>query len=589
MTGPPAIEAGPSPYATQEATSYAQPPSSEEEAARREQRVEKARKRWEKARQQATAAQAPQVIGALPDIAVIEFGYAAEDPVFPIHPVDVEYHIAAQHNPVLREIRLIAEHESIPAALQGNLEACLGLCADYGIDEEDDAEALDFLEHHVHSGPAQYMAGDPLDVAWEETLTAYEMFQTDTENEVARAAYESEFEAYQALVENTYGVEFTQDKSDPARNTSWNLLGIRMAHVAFEEMARALSIAVRDYFGLHWDDGTAFRRIIGKITIHNSTELPPTKKEKDGTDTGIPLGIAKVSEDKIVVYWKNHRNFYLIPNVMLHELGHILNANGAFGVKFWKTWMNLHEDHPRSREGMGAPADDVLIGSTVIESNTSSVTLPMLYQDIGVSSPDHVIFRRAQHLPTQIQSLQQSPETDDSTEVYYDRTGRNEVTADAILNWVKHLNSGGRFGFTSEEEGLRWLAFMDENMGELIQTAIVQVAMQTGDPTYVSQIDGFPKVFGSGTVQANQGLRVRTTPMVKEGNILTSLQEGEKLLILGRSKDELWIATAKKGVLAWMYYGFPKNPLIALPEGVNIRDLPIYDDHATLDFGPSFR
>ena len=105
-----------------------------------------------------------------------------------------------------------------------------------------------------------------------------------------------------------------------------------MAHVAFEEMAKALGIAVRDYRGFQWDDATAFRRTIGKITIHNSSE--PAPKFQSGPLIGQPKGTAQVRGDVIVVYWneKKNRNFYLLPNTVLHELGHILNANGAFGA-----------------------------------------------------------------------------------------------------------------------------------------------------------------------------------------------------------------------------------------------------------------
>ena len=81
-----------------------------------------------------------------------------------------------------------------------------------------------------------------------------------------------------------------------------------------------------------------------------------------------------------------------IPNVVLHELGHILNANGAFGANQFNAWFNLLEGHPGSREGMGAPDEDVLIGKKEIYRYQSERILPTLAQDIGIWDPDHVIF-----------------------------------------------------------------------------------------------------------------------------------------------------------------------------------------------------
>ncbi|MCY4064237.1 MAG: hypothetical protein OXG53_17840, partial [Chloroflexi bacterium] len=41
-----------------------------------------------------------------------------------IDPADIlKFYLAAQHNPVLREIRFLTEHEGIPVMLQGNIDA----------------------------------------------------------------------------------------------------------------------------------------------------------------------------------------------------------------------------------------------------------------------------------------------------------------------------------------------------------------------------------------------------------------------------------------------------------------------------------
>ena len=69
--------------------------------------------------------------------------------------------------------------------------------------------------------------------------------------------------------------------------------------------------------------------------------------------------------------------------------------------------------------------------------------LPQVFQEIGAPSPKHFIFDKAPHIATQIQSLQQSLEIVDPDDVPYDRqVGRNEITADAVLNWFYHQSTG---------------------------------------------------------------------------------------------------------------------------------------------------
>ena len=401
---------------------------------------ERARQERESARNGQSASGGSQTADTLPDIDEIKLRYATEAGGITIHPVDIEAQIAAQHNELLKEVLQICQCEGVPPILRNQPDIFLGLCADYGIDEDNDAEARAFLDDFSIGDAYQQHKDDPLNAVRQETLTAFEMFKADTKNEVAEAAYKNKLQAYKALVENTFGVEFTHVEG----RTSWDLLGIIMAHVAFEDMAKALSITVRDEFGLQWDEATAFRRTIGKITIHNSIE--PAPKYESGPRKGQLKGIAQVRGDKIVVYWNEtkNRNFYLIPNTVLHELGHILNANGAFGVNQFKAWFNFLEDYPESREGMGAPDEDELIGKTTIYNYSSKRILPTLAQDIGIWDPDHVIFDDLEEwFPRQIQSYQQSEE----------KVDKNEITADAILNWVKHVITGGRFGFTRRRKG----------------------------------------------------------------------------------------------------------------------------------------
>ena len=576
VAGPPPFDFGPSPYLTQEATSYAQPPSTDEEANRREQRIESAMQRFEDAQQSATPPQS-RSDGAqtetLPDIDENELRYVAEVGEITVHPVDMDYRIAAQYNAVLNEVRVMVLDEGVPSALQSNPDLLLSLCADYGIDEENDAEARAFLDDYTIGDAYQQHKDDPLNAVWQETLTAYEKFKADKENKDAEAAFKSKLKAYKALVENIYGVELTHVED----RTSWDLLGIRMAHVAFEEMAKALGIAVSDYFGLHLDDATAFRWAIGKITIHNSIE--PAPKFQSGPLKGQPKGIAQVRRDDIVVYWneKENRNFYLIPNTVLHESGHILNANGAFGVNQYKAWFNFLEDYPESRKGMGEPADDVLIGKKTIYNYSSEIILPTLAQDIGIWDPDHVIFDDLPNwFPRQIQSYQQSTEETN-----------NEKTADAIVNWVKHLITGGRFGFTSDERGLNWLRIMDENMDEGIRNAIVNNMMPNDGPIDVSHLGGYPKIYGLATVRAPIGLNARSTPVLKgQENVVTVLKDGQRIAVLGISEDKQLIASERYGVLVWVSRGKRDNPLLMLPEDLKIEDLPVIRAHETLDLVP---
>ena len=493
-----------------------------------------------------------------------------------IDPVRIEAQIAAQHNPLLCDIRFFTEHEGIPVLLQGNTEACLRLFGDFGIDEENDAEARDYLEHITNGGSYEKHKDDPLNAAWQETLTAYELSEADTKNEVAKAAFHSKLKAYKALVEDTFGVEFTHDESDRNKDTSWRLLGIRMAHVAFEEMARALGIAVRDFFGLHWDDATAFRRTIGKITLHNSTKLPEMVTNEDGTETNILKGIAQVSGTEIVVYWKenHHRNFYLLPNTVLHELGHILNANGAFGANQFNAWFNLLEDHPGSREGMGAPDADVLIGNKVIYRYQSEIILPTLAQDIGIWDPDHVIFDELRgEFPTQIQSLQQS--TEDTP---------NEITADAKVNWVKHLITGGRFGFTNDEKGLNWQRIMDSNMDEQIRNSIAHIALKDERNLAVFIENGMlPEIRGRGTIFA--GTNIRPGPSTTDGLIDSTIHDTDVKLFGFRDVpgwEDPWIAVWYEGNIRWVYGQYMRTDWDErLPISVEEASLNFENDNAS--------
>ncbi len=122
---------------------------------------------------------------------------------------------------------------------------------------------------------------------------------------------------YRADVETTYGVRLTRD--DEA--DSWDLLRVRKVHAGLEMAAAALGDMALS-IGYNWVDATAFRRIIGDIDFILS-----------GTTLGAPVNVVG---RKITFYWLPHKDriAYPIPNLLLHELGHVFNANAGMGSPY---------------------------------------------------------------------------------------------------------------------------------------------------------------------------------------------------------------------------------------------------------------
>ena len=480
----------------------------------------------------------------------------------PRNPVEMEAYLAARRNPLLHEVLIFIEDDGIPPELQGDVAGILKLFGENGIDDADTREAERYLIYKMYGSSANVHHVDALNEAWAEAHEVFNPALGDGNNEKQAIV------DYRSLIETTYGVTLKRD----SKANTWDLLRLRILHVGLEMAAAAFGEFMRSN-GYYWDDATAFRRIIGDIDIYLS---------RDTSDRG---ALAQVENRRIKIFWTERkdgdRNAYLIPDVLLHELGHIFNANAGFGDRKGEGSINKTEEHPNTWTGMGSPYPATLApenkpeGSVKFGSGMEDIR-PL--HDILELDEDDKLFSGVTLTKDQILLLRQSWAKGDT----------NEITADGFLNWVFHRITGGAIGFTDSAEGKDWQMFMNDNMDTWVQNAIVHNAMQTGDSTFVSEIAGFPEVFGSGTVRAEKGLRVRTTPVVEDGNRLPSSQQGEKLLILGRSKDNLWITTAKNGVLAWMYYGSPSNPMITLPEGVNIEDLPPYDGHATLNLDLSF-
>ncbi len=547
----------------------------------------------------------PQDMEWQPDISALGLVNFVDVPGNSIDPADMEFYLAARHNPVVHEVQIAIQCEGIPPAFQGDSERYLRLCGEYGIDEENDAEAracLDYwtqklLGHGIKelSSRLAQNSNDLLNDAWEEALD-----KSGTADANDADAAES-FESYQTLVEDTFNVRFTRaDGAD-----EWNLANIRTAHVGLEMTARVFGNRLRD-MGLAVDDAKAFQLVFGAITLNRST-------------TASDNAIAQVIGHTITIFWKqeqeNGRNYNLLPYLLLHELGHIFNAAAGMGDKDGSSSINQTIGHPQSRVGMGAPNPAVLTGELFIASHSDlSSDLRSLYEDLGAPA-GHELFTEADLNEWQIQSLQQSE--DESP---------NEVTADAFLNWIVHQTSDraegftdapegcawqefmgrnmdkwlryaivhqtsddGAEGFTNAPEGCAWQEFMDANMDKWLRNAIVYNARDNENAlTFFAEQDMLPQVVGIGTIPFLAGTNVRETPSTS-GRKVTTLEKGKNFPIFGRIEVEEdlhrdWIAVMAQGDVYWVYAGG-----VELPEGVNLKDLPVFEskEDASFKFDPN--
>ena len=518
---------------------------------------------------------------SLPDYVVTEetLGNIGElrgetDPLHtPFSPTEMEFYLAARHNPLLREVIIATQEAGIPPALQGKIGRYLRYFADFGMDKEDDEEARRYLIYRMYGGPSHYHDIDPLDAAWEDAHDVFDPKAKDEPIEVTN---------YRAHIETTYGVTFTRAKGA----TLWDLdlLGLRSAHLAFEKLGSALGEWARRN-GLDWDDATAFREIMGEITLHNSADMPLTSTNEDGTVD--ILGIAQAEEGRTIrVFWKEagigSRNYHVDPNVMLHELGHIFNTNVGLGSPFSPVSINKTADHPEKRAGMGPPKPSLLLGKKTIYSSPASTGLPEYFQIIGVSSPDDKIFANVpSFVATQVLSLQQS--TDPNP---------NEITADAILNW-SYDQTSVEFGFTDDPDGLKWQQFMDGNMDEWIRYAVAYNLLRSGDEISLIEAEKkhmpFPLPIGRGITTGIEGPFVRSGPAQTYASVSgdgVALPLGRDVIVLGRNEAiedpnfEDWVAVLYRGDINWIY----RNG-VQLPDGVSWDELPILENSDKLDFG----
>ncbi len=96
----------------------------------------------------------PQDMEWQPDISALGLVNFVDVPGNSIDPADMEFYLAARHNPVVHEVQIAIQCEGIPPAFQGDPERYLRLCGEYGIDEENDAEARAYLDYIMYGKPS---------------------------------------------------------------------------------------------------------------------------------------------------------------------------------------------------------------------------------------------------------------------------------------------------------------------------------------------------------------------------------------------------------------------------------------------------
>lgn len=493
---------------------------------------------------------APPVVGEIPDIYGIKLGHTAEDHEFPIHPVDMEYHLAAQHNALLNEIQLMCQHEGIPSVLQSHPDLVLSLCAEHGIDEENDAEARDYLEHwtqkllgsdfrHQSMYNPMFLAND----LWKVAHATHTTWKDDEAKEGEETSYNSSFEDYREQVEATYGVQFTFDDGV----TDWDLVNVRMVHIELENVARIFGERLRTMTGLIVDDATAFRLIFGTITLNRSAEA---------TDPATGP-IAQVNGHTITIYTKkgHGRNYHLQPYLFLHELGHVFNAHAGQGNPWGPgTITGAIAKNPamQSRAGMGWSNPDILLGDDLIATDFTEDLRPLMPLHEYMSSEgddrleaDDPLFTTTGLDPMDVQPLQHSRDYDN-----------NEIAADSYLNWIVHLTTGGKFGFSPDAVGQDRLDFMNENIDKWIRNAIYYNARRD-DPhaeRFLREREILLPVAGSGVVDTwdDEGAIVRSGPSLSAEEV-DFLKEGSAVTLLARTQDVddpkyYWNAVEDSGV-----------------------------------------
>ena len=168
----------------------------------------------------------------------------------------------------------MCNYEGVPLILRNHPDIFLGLCADYGMDEEKDAEAkahLYWTQKLLGSDVRQQSMYNPMFLAndlWEVAYATHTAWKDDEAKEGEETSYNSSFEDYREQIKATYGVQFTAATGA----TAWDLVNVRMVHIELENVARIFGERLRAMTGLFVDDATAFRLIFGTITLNRSAD-----------------------------------------------------------------------------------------------------------------------------------------------------------------------------------------------------------------------------------------------------------------------------------------------------------------------------
>ena len=157
VTGLMPFDTEPSVFHTAEYTRYGQPPSTEEEAERREQRIKKARQRFQDAKQRATSGPPSQPVDELPpDIAADEYidseplplsdspDWPGSTPLSQGQDLHVDHLLSVEDDTMVREMLIGIKREGIPP--KAFVYDFMAQYAEWGWDDLSSARALQVLE-----------------------------------------------------------------------------------------------------------------------------------------------------------------------------------------------------------------------------------------------------------------------------------------------------------------------------------------------------------------------------------------------------------------------------------------------------------
>ena len=138
---------------------------------------------------------------------------------------------------------------------------------------------------------------------------------------------------------------------------------------------------------------------------------------------------------------------------------------------------------------------------------------------------------------------------------YGEQSDHNEITADAVLNWLVYQITGGESGIADTAEGQDWLNFVNEHIDAWIKNAIVYNAREEGLIASLAEKGLIDPIVGTGTVIVAEDTTatVRSTHS-RVGATMASLRRDEEVLLLGEIEvgGETWNAVWANEV-NWVY------------------------------------